>query len=513
VNKNLGNLQVSANGTDTTLNVDANEGNFRVDRLIIDTSQTVDFTEVCTFFIHGSGTGVNRPLIVNGSLTDTWCFAEVEYLGTSETDLTVPTYVANICICIDSGTVTYHLGSGAGQTLNMADLGSVSGVTINADTYDPDIVTENVSINDSTFVKGSGLWTIKRLNSGSGTLNLGVAQDMGNVRISSSFSGNTTVATTTNLIVTALTIDSNQTLDLASGSRTLTLTSNSTPLTLNGTLTDTDDTLLFVPGSAGTVTIPSRSYYSVTFNGVGSTFRPGSSTLTVTEDLTVTNGILDLNTNDPIVVAKDVSFAGTISASASSAFTASGSWDNDGTFTHNNGTITLSPISSLSSIIVAGSGTNNNVFYNLNAGPLGTIKFESGDTITIVNTFDWNGAGGSPLSIEPETPASAWTIYFQGTTASYSFVSISYSSCHGSSNNIISSASTNQTVINSGNNGSCWAFQTRGSGNGASGGGSGSGGAEGGGGSGGGGGGSDGGSGGGGSEGGGGSGGGGGGSP
>ena len=140
-------------------------------------------------------------------------------------------------------------------------------------------------------------------------------------------------------------ISANATLS-ASDSASFTVAGN---WTNSNVFTHNSGTVTFDGAANQTATTNAQAFGNLILNNTGDT--PGtndklilSGNLTVAIDLTVTDGTLDLTTNDPVTdVGDDVSIAsnGNILASDSSAFTVAGNWSNSGAFTHNNGTVTF----------------------------------------------------------------------------------------------------------------------------------------------------------------------------
>lgn len=161
------------------------------------------------------------------------------------------------------------------------------------------------------------------------------------------------------------------------------------------------------------------TFYNLTFTGTSgvrtiTTNTTGTGEINVTNDLTLSNSgtslALDNNTNDRILdVDNDVTIGSgtTLSASSSASFTVGGSWTNSGTFTHNNGTITLDSVAATETINPGGSS-----FYNVtvNNGLVGYWKLDEGTgtssvvdssgygttgTMTNLDSADWVSAGTS----------------------------------------------------------------------------------------------------------------------
>ena len=139
-----------------------------------------------------------------------------------------------------------------------------------------------------------------------------------------------------------------------------------------------------------------------------------------------------------VTIASDATLKGT-----TGTFNVSGDWANNGTFTHNDGTVTFDSSGSSS---ITGSTTFNNVTCTT-AGK--TLKFDStaGKTQTISN-FTITGSSGNPVVIAPTTPGDAAAINVTNATVQYADVSYS----HNSGNTIYAVNSTD------GNNNQGWQF-------------------------------------------------------
>jgi hypothetical protein len=138
---------------------------------------------------------------------------------------------------------------------------------------------------------------------------------------------------------------------------------------------------------------------------------------------------------------------------APTSLTISGDLDNSGTFTHSNGTVTIVPTSpTLTTNILGSSDTTFYNFTNTTAGS--TLQFKQGNTYTFGNVFTLTGADGNPISINSDTPDSQWLMTLSG-SASMSHIKVKDSGCVGGNN-----VGASSTIINYGNNGSCWEFIT-----------------------------------------------------
>lgn len=120
---------------------------------------------------------------------------------------------------------------------------------------------------------------------------------------------------------------------------------------------------------------------------------------TVNGELTVNDGELDLTTNDPVTdIAGNVSITSGVelNASDSSSFTVAGSWDNNGTFTSNSGTVTFDSDAD-SETIEAGAQSFGNVVFNHASGDW-TIQ-----TDNMTTTGDCTLTAGTSFSVASVT--------------------------------------------------------------------------------------------------------------
>ncbi|MFH0804727.1 MAG: hypothetical protein V1916_00865, partial [Patescibacteria group bacterium] len=149
------------------------------------------------------------------------------------------------------------------------------------------------------------------------------------------------------------------------------------------------------------------------FNGSGGTWRPATSTLTVANNLNVTVGTMDNETNDRILdVAGDVTIGGTgvLQASSTASFTVGAGWTNAGTFTANSGTVTLDAGSGTRAINSTGaaSASFNNLTLNDGGGPttfqLGSALDVNGNLLITGGTLDTKSGSNWGITI-----AGNWT--------------------------------------------------------------------------------------------------------
>jgi hypothetical protein len=451
--QDLGVVQISSNNTATTLNLGSD---ITATKITVDLSQTLALAGY-DLTLAGSGTGSGRPLIVNGSLDVSEGTPAISYTGSLATEIEAATY-ANLLLA-PAATVTYTLGSGSSQTVTANDLtigDGTNAVTVTALTHNPTInVLGNLAINSNAlFTKGTGTIHFKKGDAQTLTDNTASKQNLGNLRISSNTT-NTSLSLGSSIIAVSLTIDASQTLDL-NGSNTVTLTGNENPLSAVGSITHSTGTFEFIPEQAsGNLDIPSLAYYNLKLNKANNTFRPSSSAFSASNQLHVAAGILDLSVNDPTAEVLDFLIDGSVTASQSSILTIKGTLTNNGAFTHNNGTVTLSP-EGFVPVIITGSGTANNIFFNLTSTAAGkTIKFESGDLITVQNNFIITGLPYAYIKLEGTT-ASQWNMKFTGPSAVLNWTVVKDAGCTDSSD-----IGPNEKMFNGGNNDSCWKFILR----------------------------------------------------
>ncbi len=164
------------------------------------------------------------------------------------------------------------------------------------------------------------------------------------------------------------------------------------------------------------------------------------------------------------ITAPGLNIASTATLTAPSGnLTLSGDFTNNGTFTHNSGTVVLAPSSSGISI----DGSSNITFNNLTvSGANGAgkyLKFKDGNTYTFSGAFSVQGINGNPLALSSTTPGSQWTATFSG-SRTVDYITVKDSTCSGGS-----SISPSVNIFNRGNNGSCWSFFSFGGGSGTQG--------------------------------------------
>ena len=374
-----------------------------------------------------SGTGTPLTLTTKGTFTPST--STVTYTGAGTDNLAAATY-NNLTLNNGSGTFVIPAG---GITLrgNMA-ITSASAVT-----------------KGGTVVFGIGGGNTQTYTDST------AGKDIGGVQVSAN-TGVSTLSLSSNATFTSVTVDASQVL--TTNANTLTLTAASG--IVSGSFTpSTGSTIAYVPSQAsGSVTMPSGiTYYNLTLNKASNTFVAPAS-IGITNNLNVTAGTLDLETNDPaLTVAGTVTIAGTVSASSTSNLTLNSDFTNNGTFTPNSGTVILAPSSSAIQIL----GTSGTTFYNLTSTSAGkTIKIKNGNTMTINNQITLTGTPSSWVYLQSSTDGSQWTANLAAVSnGTLTYVAIKDAACSG---NTLSSP--NDTIYNLGNNGTCWAFIVRGGG-------------------------------------------------
>jgi hypothetical protein len=117
----------------------------------------------------------------------------------------------------------------------------------------------------------------------------------------------------------------------------------------------------------------------------------------------------------------------------------SGNWANGGTFTANNGTVTLSGAGASTQEI-----SGDNTFYNLTAQAASarTLKFESDKTQAITNTLDIDGSAGQFITLTTISGTTPWKIN-PTSAATVTYVDVNYSNDIGAAICAASSQSTN----------------------------------------------------------------------
>jgi hypothetical protein len=483
-------------------------------------------TTTLNLYNEGTLTLDNNALNISGEFTNTGSFtssgSSMTFTSSSNTSIPVGTY-DNLTLAPSGGSnPTYTLGTAGSQTITTQNLtigDGTNSVTVTAASNNPIInVAGDVVINNhGAFTGGSeditvgtdgttdgdftiesgGTWT-----AGAGTLILdggdgsnlvyfndknGSKQNMGHVQIGAS-PAETNLSSDMN--ATDLTIAAGDVLnthgyditltdfltcngtlnvddDVETGETIITLGGNFT-MDSGGTYTDTDyDSEIIFLGNASAdqaFTTGGKTYGLVTLNNDEGTYDDldVSGAFNVNGTLTITDGVLDLNANDPasdINAAVSIGASGTLSASNSGAFNLSGSYTNSGTFTANSGAVTLDGAAEQN---MAGTMTGSSAFYDLtitnNSGASASdnertgftpsvdfdaaanathnfaintvhvrVEFETGTTYEFAG-IDWTGAATTDMIyFRNSTTADSWTIRVTGTQTDVSYVNVSRS--------------------------------------------------------------------------------------
>ena len=202
-----------------------------------------------------SGTGT--PLSVSGTF-EPHSGSMVAYTGTSAT--VTSTTFGGLTL---GGTGTYTLPSSGTPTIK-GNLSVTSGATI---------ASGSVPL---LFRAG----TTQSVSDANGT-----KQNLGELRVTASTGGNTTLTLGSGIKIASATIDASQTLDFA-GANTLTINGSGNALTNNGTFTPSSGTVQYTAGSAN---IGSVLYNHLVIGGTGTYTLPASD-VTLRGNLTVTTG-------------------------------------------------------------------------------------------------------------------------------------------------------------------------------------------------------------------------------
>ncbi len=202
----------------------------------------------------------------------------------------------------------------------------------------------------------------------------------------------------------------------------------------------------------GTQTVDSTAtYYNLTISTGGTKSLNGTTTASGT--LTVSGGTLDTTgSNYALVIGgMDIGASGTLLANAST-LTVTGSWSNAGTFTAGTSTVTMNGATTAS---VGGGPTT---FYNLTISHTAAkeVQFSTNalHIIHVTNTFTATGTSGNLIKLYSSSNDTKWHFHPTG-TASVDYADVRDGGCETGSVTI-----TKSNTTNSGNNESCWAFNS-----------------------------------------------------
>jgi hypothetical protein len=225
---------------------------------------------------HNSGTVIFNATAtgktLTGSLSGTSAFNNLTFNGAGGD------WTPNVAVGV-SGNLTVTAGSLLGtQSINVSG-GSVTGNgTIN-------LTGGTFTLTGTGSFGGTSAWSFSTLIFGTGTA--------GTTTALASSGGNITIATTE-------TIGASQILN--AGSHNWIFTANATPFVINGTFTPQTSTVTYQPSATTGVTVTSTTYHNVTFNKTANTFSLAGAISTDTAssggNLTITAGTLDVTASN-----------------------------------------------------------------------------------------------------------------------------------------------------------------------------------------------------------------------
>ncbi len=421
------------------------------------------------WILSGTGTPLSRSGTLTAATSTVTYTSSSGVTALSSAAMTSGNAFYNLVINATSGTPTFTAGvaitanSNLTVTAGVLSMGSnalIVGNTANANSGDIKVasgqsLTQN-SGTTTTILTATGSTPCIGSNGAScagttGTITFGgLTIGNSNDEVAVNINGTNTTIT----VQDVLTVTSNSLLN--AGSSTISLTGNGTVFTRVGTFTASTSTVAFNSTSTTGTTIPALTYYNLTVNRTSNTFTSASGTYTVNNNLTITAGTLELNTNDPtLTISGNLIIGDSLSASNTNNLIVGGNFVNNGTFTHNNGTVVINP-TGLTSQVNGSTSTIN--FYNFTMTPSSekTIQFKNGGTIGFAGTVTIGGAQGIPVNIASDSAGVRWNINLTG-TAVINYAYIKDSGCAGGTNTVI----LGQNAIDGSNNSACWRFIIR----------------------------------------------------
>lgn len=385
------------------------------------------------------------------------------YTGAVTTDADTEIHVAALKTYAPGGNVTtgkLHIEgtySAGNNTLTLTSNGSgictaylsmrplcIEGGTFNAD-------TSTTNFTGATVVNTIQATTYYNLGVGttSDTSNGAVYTLQGNVTVNGTLTIGNASSTNTD------------TLNFPAVSYTLSLLGSGTNpvITAKGNLDPVTGTISYK--SITGATVPAETYYNLEFSPASgtNTFQFGGAvvvggnltidsgnTAAVTVDTDTAGGTVDINGN--LTIGSSGNTNDEFQAPSSASFTVAGNLTEYGTFTHNDGTVTLD-----------GSGTQTLTggitFYNLtaNASATRTLEFAAGSTTTIATNGNLSLTGTScstMLNLRSTTDGNPWTITDNsGGTTTLTYLDVKNSTATNTmtaTNSIDSSGNTNWTI-------------------------------------------------------------------
>ncbi len=429
--QDIGTVQVSANSGATTLSTSSN---VKATSIAVDSSQNLNISDDVLVL-----TGSGDVLTLSGSNLFSVTGSTVQYTGATP-NVAATTYY-NLTL---GGTGTYTL---PGSTL-----------TLNNDL----VITSG-----STVAKGAGTMVFGGQTAQDWTDNTS-GQDIGNVQISGTSGNPTTLRLGSSARATKLTIDDDQAFS-TNGANTLTLTGASmTPLVVGtgSTFTTSSGSTVNFIGNGSSTIIPARAYYHLGLKpleeGQGTYFQVlGSGTFDIAGDLTVGDGVSggsSASSNNPVInVGGTLTIAsGATFISTSNNLAIGNDFTNNGTFTHNSGTVVLNTSSQAD--IGGSSSTTFDDFSvsGLNAAKVITFKHHTANlpVYSFAGTFTLTGSIDYPLTLTSDNGTDQWLADFASAQpSSVTYTHISYSGCSNSADVTLDSSS-----VDAAHNDSCWVF-------------------------------------------------------
>lgn len=394
--------------------------------------------------------GVGEP--TSGDVVTVW----IDSVSDSAEGIGITKYAGSNITGMVLNALTLSLGSTGNQTLSNADISQYD----NSVSSDEDIFYDVDGNDDLTVCSASG----------STGCTLSVLS--GNTyRPDSGSSGNITAENLSNAGI--LTLDSNTLYVSGSLTSSGTFNANTSTVEFNGTGAQTIPTLNYynlTSSSTGARTLASSSTI-----GVANTFTPGSNSYTVTGstmnfngssaqtvnagftynhlqvqpsantvttnfavgsvtvsgDLTLGNGtntgvvVNANNASTTLSVAGSVSISGntTFQANASNTLTIGDDFTNNGTFTHNNGTVVFNDNSKTSSLNYSADTT----FYNLSITTAGkAMQFDEAQKTTVTHTLTITGTDCTTgrIFLDSVVDNNQWDITVTGATVSISYADV-----------------------------------------------------------------------------------------
>lgn len=199
------------------------------------------------------------------------------------------------------------------------------------------------------------------------------------------------------------------------GTSSVTMNSTTTGRTLSGTMTG---------GSA---------FYDLTFNGSGGAWSFSAAAET-DRDFIIT--------------------AGTVTA-PSGNLTIARNFTNNGTFTHNSGTVVLDTTTTATVTSATGGTTFNNFTSTTAAKTIQFTKHTTGTPVfTFAGTFTITGASGNKINLYSDTSGTQWKAHFNAHQYSVAYVNLRDGGCDTGTSNVY--MDTGSTSVS--NNDTCWVF-------------------------------------------------------